>query len=263
MALEQALRDEREITRVLLLDALPGLDGADVIARGGRDVAQDDVGADALAVRGEGRLEAVPRPVRTRMRHFRQRQLAVVIRDFFLRGLPGVLLQLEGDPDRLHPVLFLLVDLEQEFQRLGAMRRALELEEHLFRAIEKPGLEVVLTELDHRVQPLLAPRSGRSSRFRCMRIARSVSPRRRNRLPSAKCSSTVCGSTLTTSMKASIALSGCSLSRKLRPLKYERGSCRDSERSCLISMRAASQPSPKNRANPNSHQSSNSIESCA
>src|SRR5438552_2278149 len=57
-----------------------------------------------------------------------------------------------------------------------------------------------------------------------MRIARSVSPRRRNRLPSAKCSSTVCGSTLTTSMKASIALSGCSLSRKLRPLKYERGS---------------------------------------
>src|SRR5436190_4176276 len=155
MALEQALRDEREITRVLLLDALPGLDGADVIARGGRDVAQDDVGADALAVRGEGRLEAVPRPFRARMRHFRQRQLAVVIRDFFLRGLPGVLLQLEGDPDRLHPVLFLLVDLEQEFQRLGAMRRALELEEHLFRAIEKPGLEVVLTELDHRVQPLL------------------------------------------------------------------------------------------------------------
>src|SRR5207248_4073140 len=55
MALEQALRDEREISRVLLLDALPGLDGADVIARGGRDVAQDDVGADALAVRGEGR----------------------------------------------------------------------------------------------------------------------------------------------------------------------------------------------------------------
>src|SRR5437660_10331646 len=28
MALEQALRDEREISRVLLLDALPGLDGA-------------------------------------------------------------------------------------------------------------------------------------------------------------------------------------------------------------------------------------------
>src|SRR2546426_6216998 len=64
-----------------------------------------------------------------------------------------------------------------------------------------------------------------------MRIARSVSPRRRNRLPRAKCSSTVSGSTLTTSIKASIALSGCSFSKKLRPLKYERGSCRDSERS--------------------------------
>src|SRR6266516_3040551 len=106
-----------------------------------------------------------------------------------------------------------------------------------------------------------APRSGRSSRFRCMRIARSVSPRRRNRLPRAKCSSTVSGSTLTTSMKASIALSGCSFSRKLRPLKYERGSCRDSHSSCLMSTRAASQPSPKNSANPNSHQSSKSMES--
>src|SRR6266705_206609 len=93
-----------------------------------------------------------------------------------------------------------------------------------------------------------------------MRIARSVSPRRRNRLPSAKCSSTVSGSTLTTSMKASIALSGCSFSRKLRPLKYERGSCRDSHSSCLMSTRAASQPSPKNSANPNSHQSSKSME---
>src|SRR5690349_9389135 len=92
-----------------------------------------------------------------------------------------------------------------------------------------------------------------------MRIARSVSPRRRNRLPRAKCSSTVSGSTLTTSMNASIALSGCSLSRKLRPLKYERGRCRDSDRSCLMSTRAASQPRPKKRANPNSHQSSKSM----
>src|SRR6266852_3884084 len=94
-----------------------------------------------------------------------------------------------------------------------------------------------------------------------MRIARSVSPRRRNRLPRAKCSSTVSGSTLTTSMKASIALSGCSFNRKLSPLKYERGSCRDSHSSCLMSTRAASQPSPKNSANPNSHQSSKSMES--
>src|SRR5207245_1183861 len=57
-----------------------------------------------------------------------------------------------------------------------------------------------------------------------MRIARSYSPRRRNRLPSAKCSSIVSGSTLTTSMKASIALSCCSFRRQLRPWMYERGS---------------------------------------
>src|SRR5947207_302685 len=136
MALEQALRDEREVGRVLLLDALPGLDGAGVIARSRCDVAQDDVGADALAVRGEGRLQVTLRPFRARMRSFRERELAIIVRDLLLRGLPGVLLQLERDPDGLHPVLLLLVDLEQEFQRLRAMRRGLELQEHLFRAIE-------------------------------------------------------------------------------------------------------------------------------
>src|SRR5712691_8160313 len=155
MALEQALRDEREIGGVLLLDPFPGADGAGVIARGRRDVAQNDVGADAFAVRGEGRLQVMPRPFRARMRRFRERELAIVIRDFLLRGLPGVLFQLESDADRLHPVLLLLIDLEQEFQRLGAVRRALELEKHLLRAIEEPGLEVVLPQLDHRVQPLL------------------------------------------------------------------------------------------------------------
>ena len=78
--------------------------------------------------------------------------------------------------------------------------------------------------------------------------------------PSAKCSSIVCGSTLTTSMNASIALSGCSFSRKLRPRKYDSGSARDSRSRCLMSMRAAIQPSAKNTAGiGSSHQSSNSI----
>ena len=63
--------------------------------------------------------------------------------------------------------------------------------------------------------------SGRRGRSRCSctRTARSYSPRRRNRLPSAKCSSEVSGSFCTASMKASIALSCCSLSRKFRPLE--------------------------------------------
>src|SRR5688500_17453776 len=91
-----------------------------------------------------------------------------------------------------------------------------------------------------------------------MRIARSSSPRRRKRLPSAKWSSTVCGSTLTTSMNASIALSGCSLRRKLRPLKYDIGSVRDSDTICLMSMRAAIQPSAKKSGRASSHQYSRS-----
>src|SRR3954454_9417039 len=103
------------------------------------------------------------------------------------------------------------------------------------------------------------PRSERSSRFLCMRMARSYSPRRRNRLPSAKCRSTVSGSTFTTSMKASIALSGCSFSRKLRPLKYELGSARDSDTIWRMSMRAAIQPRPKKSGKPSSHQYSNSM----
>src|SRR5215475_11006218 len=92
-----------------------------------------------------------------------------------------------------------------------------------------------------------------------MRIARSVSPRRRKRLPSAKCRSTVSGSTFTTSMKASIALSGCSFSRKLSPLKYDRGTLRDSVSRCLMSIRAASHPRPKKTGKPSSHQNSKSI----
>src|SRR2546428_12240670 len=89
------------------------------------------------------------------MRHFGKRELAVVVRDFFLHGLPRVLFQLERDRDRLHPVFFLLIDLEQELQRFGTMRRTVEPEKHLFRAVEKPGLEIVLPQFDHRVQPLL------------------------------------------------------------------------------------------------------------
>src|SRR5690606_12332895 len=53
-----------------------------------------------------------------------------------------------------------------------------------------------------------------------MRMARSTSPRRRYRLPSAKCVSTVSLSTSTMRRKTSSALSGSSSSRKLRPRKY-------------------------------------------
>src|SRR3954468_11741776 len=92
-----------------------------------------------------------------------------------------------------------------------------------------------------------------------MRMARSTSPRRRKRLPSANCSSTVWGFSFATCRNDSIALSGCSFSRKLRPLKYDDGSARDSERSDLMSTRAATQPMPKNTGSARSHQNSNSM----
>src|SRR5579863_4116436 len=57
-------------------------------------------------------------------------------------------------------------------------------------------------------------------RFWWMRMARSASPRRRNRLPRAKWVSTVSESTSAMRMNTSMALSGSSLSRKFRPLKY-------------------------------------------
>src|SRR5439155_15462714 len=103
---------------------------------------------------------------------------------------------------------------------------------------------------------------GRSSRFTrswCMRMARSTSPRRRKRLPRANWSSTVCGFSFATWRNDSIALSGCSFSRKLRPRKYDEGSARDSERSDLRSTRAAIQPMPKKTGSASSHQNSNSM----
>ncbi len=92
-----------------------------------------------------------------------------------------------------------------------------------------------------------------------MRMARSTSPRRRKRLPSANCSSTVCGFSLATCRNDSIALSGCSFSRKFRPRKYDEGSARDSESSDFRSTRAATQPMPKNTGRASSHQNSKSM----
>src|SRR5690606_10956139 len=83
-------------------------------------------------------------------------------------------------------------------------------------------------------------------------------PRRRNRLPSAKCNSVVSGSSLATSTNASMALSGSSFNKKLSPLKYEFGKERVSESICRISTPAATQPSANNRGRKISHHGSKS-----
>ena len=135
------------------------------------------------------------------------------------------------------------------------------LREHLLGVVEQARLEVVLRRA--RTRPRGGSSGGRSSRFTrswCMRIARSTSPRRRKRLPSANCSSTVCGFSFATCRNDSIALSGCSFSRKLRPRKYDEGSARDSDSSDLMSTRAATQPMPKNTGRASSHQNSNSMD---
>ncbi|CFW38637.1 Uncharacterised protein [Bordetella pertussis] len=68
----------------------------------------------------------------------------------------------------------------------------------------------------------------------------------------------VSGSSLATSTNASIARSGCSLSRKFRPRKYESGNVRVSRSICRKSKRAASQPSANSTGTNISHQGSKS-----
>ena len=62
--------------------------------------------------------------------------------------------------DRLVPVLFLLVDLEQELERCCSCWRALELAEKLLGAVEQARLEIVLRELEQRDQLLLRREVG-------------------------------------------------------------------------------------------------------
>jgi hypothetical protein len=96
----------------------------------------------------------------SRIRSLGDGKLAIVVRDLLLRSLPRPLFQLPGNPDRLQPVFLLLVDLEQELQRLGVMRGSLQLDEYFFRPVQQARLQVVLAELDHRLQALLLGQVG-------------------------------------------------------------------------------------------------------
>src|SRR6185312_13873567 len=93
-------------------------------------------------------------------------------------------------------------------------------------------------------------------------MARSTSPRRRKRLPRAKWSSVVSGSSFATSMKASMARSGSSFRRKFSPLKYESGRLRLSDSICRKSKRAATHPRPNSTGTIMSHQGSKFTRTC-
>src|SRR5690606_335416 len=79
MRLDEALRHEREVGRVLGLDALPVRDRLLEIALLALEVAEEQARAYALAVRLECRFEVAARRVGVRARRLRGRELAVIL----------------------------------------------------------------------------------------------------------------------------------------------------------------------------------------
>ena len=57
---------------------------------------------------------------------------------------------------RLEPFLFLLVNVEQEAQRLDAVRTGAQLLKHFLGTVKEAGLEIVLPQFKHRRKTLLA-----------------------------------------------------------------------------------------------------------
>lgn len=76
------------------------------------------------------------------------REFAIEVRDLLLMRPPGNGFELSRNTDRLLPVLFLLVDLQQIFERSFRVYRIFEFGEQLFGTVEKPCLEIVLSQLE-------------------------------------------------------------------------------------------------------------------
>ena len=155
MRLEQPLRRERDIRRVLRLDALPVLDRDVEIIRASIQVSQLEARPHAFAVGLERRLQVPARRVRARLRRLGGRQLAEVLGEVARVGF-----HLLGHLDGARPVLLLLEDLQQVAARLDRLRAVGEPAEHLLGAIEDAGLEVVLAELRERYYFLLRAQIG-------------------------------------------------------------------------------------------------------
>src|SRR5688572_30094750 len=153
--LDQALRDQREIGRILRLDALPVLDRRVDAVGAPLQVTAEQAGAHAFAVGIERLVEMPPRGVRPRTRRLRGGELTVILRQRARVGL-----DLLGHLDRAQPVLLLLVDLEQEAARGHALIGAFQPGKNLFRTIENTCLEVVLAELHLRLQLLFGGEVG-------------------------------------------------------------------------------------------------------
>src|SRR6266850_8222996 len=81
VGLEQALRGQREIGRVLRLDALPLLDRLLGVAGVAFQIAELQAGAHAFAVRFQRGLQVLARRVGPRLRRLGRGELAVVLRE--------------------------------------------------------------------------------------------------------------------------------------------------------------------------------------
>ena len=113
VALKQAPRHQGEVGRVLLLDPLPCLDRRCVIAASRMDIAQQHIGARALAIGFERLIQARQGSVGARVRDLDRRELAMVVGDLLVPGLAQVRAQLACHAYGLFPILFLLIDVEQ------------------------------------------------------------------------------------------------------------------------------------------------------
>src|SRR5436190_17614536 len=153
--LVHALRGEREIRRVLRLDALPVLDRALHISRVFLQITELQARAHAFTVGVEGGFQMLARSVRPRLSRFRGGELAVV-----LRQLARVGADLPGHLDGAGPVLLLFVDLQQMRARRRRLRAVFQLLEHFLSAIEDAGLQVVLPQLGERDHALLLRQVG-------------------------------------------------------------------------------------------------------
>jgi hypothetical protein len=91
------------------------------------------IGRQSVVQQAGGFLVAV-------MQHLIGGHLAAEFGDRLLPEMIGVVRHLFGDGNCLGPVLFLLVDFQQAFQGLLVAGTRAQFEEHLFGAIEQPGL---------------------------------------------------------------------------------------------------------------------------
>ena len=115
------------------------------------EVAPQQAGAHALAVRFQRGIEVAPRGIGPRLRRFGLRQLAQVLRERARVGL-----HLLGHLDGARPVLLLLVDFQQGAARGHGLIGFFQARKDFLGAVQNAGLEVVLTELHLRLQLLLA-----------------------------------------------------------------------------------------------------------